>query len=360
MSLFMNYIMLIAISFFISFIAIRFSKPIAIKFGLVDAPCARKVHSGSIPLVGGIGIFLGVSLTLALFTPKTTILSLFILSAGIIVVLGMLDDYYDLPVKPRVVCQALVAGIMIFGADIYLNTLGDLFGTGPLMLGVWGKLITVIAVIGVINAFNMVDGIDGLAGMLSVVTFLSLAFLFSANDGLRLQISLLFIAAISAYLMFNLEWPSKRFNKIFMGDAGSMLIGLTVVWLLIDGSQGEKASFKPATALWLIAIPLLDMAAIMVRRVRKGKSPFKPDRDHLHHIFLRAGLTAKQTLFVISGISLLLASFGIILDKYEVAQWINISSFILLFLVYLYVINHIWKILTFIRRVLKINELNQE
>lgn len=356
----MNYIMLVAISFFISFIGIRFSKPIAIKLGLVDVPCARKVHNGAIPLVGGIGIFLGVSLTLALFTPKTTVLSLYILSAGIIVVLGVLDDYYDLAVKPRIACQALVAGIMIFGADIHLESLGDLFGMGPLMLGPWGQLITVFAVIGVINAFNMVDGIDGLAGMLSVVTFISLAFLFSGSDSVGLQMSLLFIAAISAYLMFNLEWPSQRFTKIFMGDAGSMLIGLTVVWLLIAGSQGEQAQFKPVTALWLIAVPLLDMAAIMVRRVRKGQSPFKPDRDHLHHIFLRGGLTAKQTLFVISGISLLLASFGIILDKYEVAQWINITSFILLFLVYLYVINHIWRILTFIRRVLKINELNQE
>lgn len=349
----MEFIAPLVFTFFTTFICIRFGKPVAIKLGLVDTPTARKAHTGSIPLVGGIAIFIGVLLASMVFLPKSQILNIYLIAAALIVFTGVLDDYYELPVKPRIVAQILVASMMIFGANLYLDNLGNLFGFGDINLGVLGTVFTIIAVVGAINAFNMVDGIDGLAGMLSMITFSALAFLLNQNQNELFLLPVLFIAATLAYLMFNLEWPNGKFKKIFMGDAGSMLIGLTVVWLLVVGTQSELAAFKPVTALWLIAVPLMDMAAIMVRRVRKGQSPFKPDRDHLHHIFLRAGFSSGQTLALISFISFALTCVGILLEFVNTPQWLILISFVMVFTIYIYALNHIWRFLTFFRQLSK-------
>jgi len=337
-------------TFFTSFVCIRFGKPIAVRLGLVDSPTARKNHTGSIPLVGGIAIFIGVLMASMVFIPQSQELNLYLIAAALIVFIGVLDDFYDLPVKPRIVAQILVASMMIFGANLYLDNLGNLFGFGEISLGMFGTVFTIIAVVGAINAFNMVDGIDGLAGMLSMITFSSLALLLSLSQNQWFLLPVLFIAATLAYLMFNLEWPSSKFKKIFMGDAGSMLIGLTVVWLLVVGTQSEIQAFKPVTALWIIAVPLMDMAAIMVRRIRKGQSPFKPDRDHLHHIFLRAGFSSHQTLALISVIAISLTFVGVALELFDIPEWFILVLFICVFGLYTYAINHVWRLLRFFRK----------
>jgi UDP-GlcNAc:undecaprenyl-phosphate GlcNAc-1-phosphate transferase len=119
-----------------------------------------------------------------------------------------------------------------------------------------------------------------------------------------------------------------------MGDAGSMFIGLSVIWLLSMGTQGESASFKPVTALWICAVPLMDMLAIVMRRYRKGKSPFKPDRDHLHHILQRAGLSSRQTLIAISVFSVLMSIIGLLGEYFQVPESISLILFVLVFVLY--------------------------
>jgi len=135
-----------------------------------------------------------------------------------------------------------------------------------------------------------------------------------------------------------------------MGDAGSMLIGLTVVWLLVIGTQAQTPAFNAVTALWIIAVPLMDMVAIMIRRMKKGQSAFKPDRDHLHHIFLRAGYTSRQTLAVISSIAVLFGFIGIVLEISNTPLWFGLLLFVVVFIFYTYALNHIWRILTFFRK----------
>ena len=134
-----------------------------------------------------------------------------------------------------------------------------------------------------------------------------------------------------------------------MGDAGSMLIGFTVIWVLLQGTQGPKAQMNPVTALWLIAIPLMDMICIMVRRIRKGVSPFRPDREHLHHICLRAGLSSHQALVVICGTAALLAVVGIALEYGSVPEWVSLLLFSLVFVLYYQLLNNIWRILAKIK-----------
>ncbi|WP_299493836.1 UDP-N-acetylglucosamine--undecaprenyl-phosphate N-acetylglucosaminephosphotransferase [uncultured Shewanella sp.] len=350
----MEYIIPLLSTFLISFFAIKLMKPIAVKTGLVDTPNVRKKHVGSIPLIGGISIFIGVFFTALFFIEPNDALKIYLSSIAMILILGVFDDMYDLSVKLRIGVQILVASLMIFGADFYLHSFGSVLGFFELELGYLGVVITILAVIGSINAFNMVDGIDGLAGMLSLVSFSSLLFLLWRVESSWHLVPLLFIAALLAYLIFNLGWPSKSLTKIFMGDAGSMLIGLTVVWLLVIGATpnlgAHTQAFRPVTALYLIAIPLMDMAAIMYRRIKKGVSPFKPDREHLHHIFERAGYNRKQTLVIITSFASLIAMIGCISELYLVPEWIMFVGFIVLFLTYNYALMHVWKILTFIRR----------
>jgi UDP-GlcNAc:undecaprenyl-phosphate GlcNAc-1-phosphate transferase len=217
----------------------------------------------------------------------------------------------------------------------YIGSLGNLFGLGNIELGPMGIIFTYFAIIVVINAYNMVDGIDGLVGSLSLNTFTAIAvlFLMSGNSG-YLTYPLILATATLPYLMFNLGYFKKYTKKIFMGDAGSMFIGLSVIWLLTIGTQGDNASFRPVTALWICAIPLMDMLAIVMRRYRKGKSPFKPDRDHLHHILQRAGLSSHQTLLVISIASVVMSLIGVLGEYFQVPESIELALFVVIFILY--------------------------
>jgi UDP-GlcNAc:undecaprenyl-phosphate GlcNAc-1-phosphate transferase len=130
-----------------------------------------------------------------------------------------------------------------------------------------------------------------------------------------------------------------------------MLIGFTVVWVLLISSQnGKTPPLRPVTALWLIAVPLMDMVAIMIRRIRRGGSPFKPDRDHLHHIFQRVGFTSKQTLFAICSISALYAGVGIYSDIAQVPEYIMLIAFVVCFGVYFTLLTYIWRVTSFVKK----------
>lgn len=335
-------------AFIFTYLLIWLSKPIAFKCGLVDKPNHRKLHEGSIPLVGGVCVFIGISISIFTLMPASKEAYMYIALAGLMVLIGVVDDYKDISVKPRLLTQISIALAMVFIVDYELVSLGNVLSSTPVNLGYFSTIFTVLAVVGCINAFNMVDGIDGLVGLLSLIAFSALAFLLFNADITWYKLCVFFVGAIIAYLMFNLSWPLKKYKKIFMGDAGSMLVGFTIIWLLCIGTQSSTPAFAPVTALWIVAVPLIDMAAIMIRRVRKGESPFKPDREHLHHIFMRAGASSKQTLLIICTISLLLTFFGIYLE--QVSETVSFIMFIITFLVYNYLLSHIWKAITFMKK----------
>jgi UDP-GlcNAc:undecaprenyl-phosphate GlcNAc-1-phosphate transferase len=322
-------------AFCFAFIAIKVFKPIAIDVDLVDKPNARKHHDGQVPLIGGISIFAAVLAASLLWLPNTLELRMYLITSAMMVFIGVLDDKYDLKVRIRIVGQIIIASLMIYGVGGYISNLGDLFSFGDIELGPVGIVFTYFAIIVVINAYNMIDGIDGLIGSLSLNTFTAIAILFliSGNTG-YLSYPLILATATLPYLIFNLGFFKSYSKKIFMGDAGSMFIGLSVIWLLTIGTQGESASFRPVTALWICAIPLMDMLAIVMRRYRKGKSPFKPDRDHLHHILQRAGLSSRQTLVVISIASALMSLLGVLGEYFQVSESIELALFVLIFILY--------------------------
>ncbi|WP_435235702.1 UDP-N-acetylglucosamine--undecaprenyl-phosphate N-acetylglucosaminephosphotransferase [Psychromonas sp. PT13] len=352
---------IIFIAFFSSFLAIVLLRPFAIKIALVDKPCIRKRHKGNIPLIGGISVYAGVltsSLVILIFSPNHVAqLSTYLLASLLMVLTGTLDDRFDLSVRVRIIVQVIIASIMMFVAGNAIFSVGDLLSFGDISLWYFSYPFTVIAVLGAINAYNMVDGIDGLIGGIGISTFTTLAILFfSSGDTDYAVFSLLCVAVLAPYLIYNLQLFFFSHKKIFMGDAGSMFIGFTVVWLLAIGSQKhssglttDTSSFSPVAALWIVALPLMDMAAIMMRRMKKGFSPFQADRDHLHHIFMRAGFSSRETLVIITIFSFLLSSIGVVTTAYSVPDWIQLLAFVVLFLLYKKSITHIWVLVSVYR-----------
>lgn len=347
MSTFADLLFIFIISLSVLFLLRKWAK----KIGLVDKPNERKLHNGAIPLVGGIAI--SFTFLYFLFNNQALLFGshLYAISILILVVVGALDDKYDLNFKIRFAIQAVLSVVMMQMASLQLHTIGNVFGYGNVDLGYLGYVITVFAVIGAINAFNMVDGIDGLLGGLSIVTFGGLGIMLLHDGQHKLSyLCLVLIVIILPYILLNLGAFGRK-RKVFMGDAGSMVIGFTVIWFLLVASQnGTRPPLRPVTALWLIAIPLLDMAAIMIRRMRRGDSPFKPDREHLHHICQRLGLNSTQTLVAICTIASAFAAFGIYGEIINIPEYVMFYMFIGCFVVYTLLLSNIWRITSVIRK----------
>ncbi|EAM4673146.1 UDP-N-acetylglucosamine--undecaprenyl-phosphate N-acetylglucosaminephosphotransferase [Salmonella enterica] len=338
--------------FLFTTIFIFLARKVAIKIGLVDKPNFRKRHQGVIPLVGGISVFAGICFMFGLSDYYISHLSLYLICAGVLVFVGAMDDRFDISVKIRAVVQAVIAVVMMVIAKLHLGSLGYIFGPWELVLGPFGYFLTLFAVWAAINAFNMVDGIDGLLGGLSSVSFAAMGLIlwFDGQTSLAMWCFAM-IAAILPYIMLNLGILGRRY-KVFMGDAGSTLIGFTVIWLLLETTQGKTHSISPVTALWIIAIPLMDMVAIMYRRLRKGMSPFSPDRQHIHHLVMRAGFTSRQAFVLITLAAAILAGVGVTAEySHFVPEWVMLVLFLLAFFLYGYCIKRAWKVARFIKRV---------
>jgi len=334
------------VTFGVSLISAFILRYLALKVNLVDEPNHRKSHAGSIPLVGGISIFAGVAAAFVLFPDLGKEITAFLIAAILIVIIGLLDDQFDLKVRYRLFMQFTVSLIIIIGGEMSIENLGVFGSQDAFDLGVFSLPFTVFSIMVAMNAFNFVDGIDGLSGLLFMIAMLSIIILCAYENGPGLNnylIPLVFLVAVIPYMAFNLGLLGSTY-RVFLGDAGSMLLGLTVAWLLINYTQdpGSK-TFSPVTALWIIAIPLMDMLAIVTRRARSGKAPFHPDRNHLHHLFMDHGMSDRQALVVIGTLAIALAGIGILGEIYEVSRLIMLIVFLLVFAVYYQLMSHFEK-----------------
>jgi undecaprenyl-phosphate alpha-N-acetylglucosaminyl 1-phosphatetransferase len=343
-------------AFITSAVFVFFACRMATAWGLLDRPDARKQHDGAVPLIGGLSIFIGSWMGLLVVCGWQKALWSPLLATFVIALIGLLDDRRPLPVLPRVLVQIAAMAVMIVGAEVWLMNLGDVVSVGPLLLPMWlGVPLTIVAVIGVINAVNMVDGIDGLAGSL---TFMALATMgvmaWGAGRMLEAWVAILFATAIVPYLLCNLGMCGKK-RRVFLGDAGSMLLGFVIAWLAIVLSQPSSVSqtpvFAPVTALWLFAIPLVDTVSIMLRRLLKGQSPFLPDRDHLHHIVLRMGYRDRHALLFIVLASVVLGGVGLWMEFTGVAEWKRFAAFMAFSALYFVILLKIWRVLKALRAI---------
>ncbi len=321
-----------AIAVAVTLSAIFWLRPLARRFGLVDRPSTRKRHRGQVPLIGGLCFFVGMIAGLIYFGRFDPFSVSLLVSGAIVVLLGVLDDLYDLAPRTRLFIQAAAVVLVMAGTGVYIDSAGRLFGGEEFRLWWLGVPFTVVAVVGLVNAFNMLDGIDGLAGSLAMVSIASvLAFAgigAPAAGGVLLMLEILAIALVP-YLLVNLGWPDGR--RIFMGDAGSMLIGFVLAWSLIHLSQRDHA-LAPADVLWCVALPVMDTLAVMYQRMRRGGSPFRADRQHLHHLLLDAGLSPRKALGLIVAAAGMLAALGYALR--DLPEALSVAVFLSLLIAY--------------------------
>ena len=340
-------------SFILSITAIVLLRPIAIKVGLIDHPCERKRHNDTVPLVGGLAVYSATLLALTVYGEAIPGFAGFAIAMTLLVLIGIYDDYCGMKVRCRFIVQA-VAGLSMIGfAGITIVGLGYLLVPWfTIQLGWLALPFTLFALIGNINAFNMVDGIDGLAGSIAAIILALLAALcYFYGWYAHFQLCIALLAATVGFLLFNLRIFGRQQAVIFLGDSGSTLLGFVIGWLVIDITQGERAIIAPVTALWMLAVPILDTFSVMIRRIEKGRSPFAPDREHFHHTLLHAGYSANQTLTMIALLSLFLALFGLVCDLLlGVPQWIMFYLFLMLFALYFFAMKHAWKTTKLMRR----------
>ena len=320
-----------------TFVAILLLRPFALSVGLVDKPNSRKQHTGSVPLIGGITMYLGAVISIFVTSNDFNQFNYLFLATLILIIIGIIDDRLNISVSLRLAIQILVAMIIVTLGDTTIGSFGSLFGNGSIILNEWGYFISVLAIITAMNAINMLDGLHGLAGGSSLITFLAILYLSidSASQGIIL-ILFLCCSVLPVFLIHNLCLGVSKSKRIFMGDAGSLVIGLMIVWFLLKLSQGEARSFAPVTALWLFAVPLVEMFAVIFRRLASGKSPFKPDLSHAHHILIRSSFGEKSTLIVLLIFSFLMAVIGILGEQYGIPEWVMFVGFLLIFVVHIF------------------------
>jgi UDP-GlcNAc:undecaprenyl-phosphate GlcNAc-1-phosphate transferase len=297
------------VSLFVSYLSIIALSASAEKFKLIDIPDNnRKLHTEPKPLVGGLGIVAGVLAALLLFFPVVKFLS-FIISILIILVVGVIDDRFDISFKWRFIVQITAALVtMTYFPGMHLNSFGNLLGFGVVTTGVLVIPVTVFCVLGVINAINMIDGLDGLAGTTSLIAFISFAVLSWLNDmSYFMLLSLAFAGALAAFLRFN--WYPSR---LFMGDAGSMTLGFVLAFFSVELSQKSGSIVSPVAALLVLAVPVTDTLTVMAKRIMSGKNPFTPDKTHFHHILRDMGFNHAGVVIIIMSFSIAFSLFALI------------------------------------------------
>ncbi len=293
---------------------------------LIAIPGEHRQHSQLTPTIGGLAMCIGMAFGILLAAPSHTPL---LVPLIFICAVGVLDDRFTLPTWLRFLAQVMAATAMIYLSDIELHSLGALFSGKDILLGDWSKPITVFSVVGVINALNMSDGLDGLAGSIVVLVLIALLLINELSNDL-IWISIL---SISGFLALNLRIARPR-AAVFMGDAGSTLLGLLLAYLLIQQSQATNG-ILPVTALWLMALPLIDAVAVLIARPISGKSPFAADRIHYHHQLVDRGISVNKSLVLALLLQSVFIAMGIFALRQGVTETFQFYLFLLVFFLYL-------------------------
>lgn len=308
--------------FLVAFFVTYVSMPVIIRIArvkkLVDVPDNRKIHKTPIPSLGGFGVFAGFIMALLLAAPlvPSSKLQYIAAAAFIIFLVGLKDDVLIITPLKKLMGQLAATFIVVNMAGIRLASFHGIFGLGDLPYSV-SLVLSYFAVILIINAFNLIDGVDGLAGTLGVVSSLIFGlYFYFAHDTLYATMGLSLVGALGAFLVFNYT-PAK----IFMGDTGSMLIGLVNAIMVLHFIHVADAPDSvvpivsaPVVALTVLAVPLFDTLRVFTIRIfLHRRSPFSPDRNHIHHLLLDCGFSHPAVTFTLVAYNLLLIGAAFVL-----------------------------------------------
>ncbi|BAU58590.2 undecaprenyl/decaprenyl-phosphate alpha-N-acetylglucosaminyl 1-phosphate transferase [Halorhodospira halochloris] len=324
----------------------------AVQAGLVDKPTSRKRHGRPVPLIGGICIILGFFTGIlpaelglrdyqALFTGMTLLL-----------IVGVVDDLIDVRPGYKFGFQTIAAFLLSVWGGLLVTDLGYLFGyQWYIELGLLALPFTLLCVVGLTNAINMFDGLDGLASGTTAVAlgWLTLAGFLGEADKWPLLSGLL-LTAVLAFLVFNARNPWRRRAASFLGDSGSMVLGFALAWFCIEAATGSEAVLPPIAIGWILALPVMDALILMGRRILRGQTPFRADREHLHHTLSRAGFTHGQSVFILVLSSFILGGTGSLAALAGAPEWLLTVGLIPIALCHIAFHARAWRVAAFIRR----------
>jgi UDP-GlcNAc:undecaprenyl-phosphate/decaprenyl-phosphate GlcNAc-1-phosphate transferase len=306
----------------------------------------RKQHDHGIPRLGGVAIFVSFAMAALVCSMMDNKFPVgYILTAAIILfIMSLKDDLSGVNASTKLVFQILAALILVIWGDIRLTSMYGVLGIYDLPYTI-SCILSVLVIIMVINSFNLIDGIDGLAGVTGIITHVSFAALFVYTDQYQLAlISVIMVGAIAGFLRFNLYKA-----EIFMGDTGSLFIGLMSVIMAIEFIEGNKFSTAgspliysaPAIAVAILIGPIFDTLRIFFVRIISGVAPFTADRNHIHHRMLRLGYTHLQTTIILAAINIL----SIVVTLF----FTNLGNYTLILMIFLISMAFNWMVTFLIR-----------
>ncbi|MEB2340162.1 MAG: MraY family glycosyltransferase [Nitrospirales bacterium] len=277
------------------------------RWSFMDLPGGRKVHANPIPRIGGIAFGFAALLSIFFWGPQDPAVGPVLLSALVILAFGIWDDRANLNYKVKLIGQLVAVFAVVIVGDIRLEQVPFLYDeNAPLWLAL---PLTVVFLVGAANAVNLSDGLDGLAGGLAFLSFAGIAYLaYLSHDTTVLVLATGFLGGLLGFLRYN-TYPAR----IFMGDAGSQLLGFSMGVLVLLLSDPSRNPFPVTIGLLVLGLPFLDTIAVMGQRLAKGRSPFIGDRNHVHHKLLALGLSHYEAVIAIYGIQAVMVGLAYLL-----------------------------------------------
>lgn len=316
-------------SLIISVILTPWVRKLALQIGAVDMPKERKMHSIPIPRIGGVSFFLGILIVNIIFN-RSLIVERILLGGTLIFLVGLLDDFVELKPKPKfwltflAVLISVVVGVRV---DVWRIPY-----TKIIIRDFWAHIISFIWLLGITNAMNFIDGLDGLAGGIAVISSFSLLIISLILNRFEMAIFLASIlGGVLGFLFFNFPPAS-----IFMGDSGAMFLGFILGAVSIIGVLKISTVINLFFPVIILGFPVLDTAFSIVRRVLEGRAPWKFDKDHIHHRFIKIGMNVEQSIAFIYMINISMSLLAIIIsllqDPYISAILLFGTLFLILFI----------------------------
>lgn len=303
-----KYILIVFISFLVSFFATFIVKKIAIYVNALDIPNERKIHKKPMPRLGGLAIFAAFLVGYILFGSISTQMISILIGGFIIILTGIVDDIKPIPAKIKFVFQALAAITVVIYGQLYFNDITILGSTFVFPLYI-NKLLSVFFILGIINAMNFIDGLDGLSSGISSIYFLTIsiiAIVLNRLGGLDVTLALIMLGATLGFLEHNFP-PAK----IFIGDTGSMFLGFMISVIALLGYKLATITSLIIPVL-LLFIPIVDTLLAIVRRLIKHEAIDKPDKEHLHHQLLKLTSSQTKTVLIIYAINIIFSAITIL------------------------------------------------
>lgn len=322
----------IAIFSAVSLILSLISMPVIIKIcqlkGVYDYHDERKIHSGNISRLGGIGIFLSFTIVSIVFSIYSKNFNLsysipLLLASFLIFIFGVIDDVYNLPAVLKLIVQIVASIIVVLSGFKITNLFGWIL---PLPLSIFFSICWIVFVV---NAYNLIDGLDGLCGNLAFITLISHGVLCFVTRSTQDSFCFILAASVLGFLCFN--WPPA---KIFMGDGGSQSLGFLIATLPLFEVNRTFEGNKFLIMLLLSSIPILDVVASIWRRLREHRHVMSPDSAHLHHKLLNIGFSKNAALYTITIMQLLIA-----ISVLASVLVIEASSVLLLLVTFIFVVS---------------------